>query len=523
MKKLLGLVLSLFAVSSVAATTHTSKTFLMPRDHNANLAMEYTTFHKQMRDIDSEKFGASIQAVPFYQASVNDEDLGKYFGIKNRNASNRTDDYIYVDNSIASAHISGTRMLLEGTTAPASRLSDQIQFRPTQESYGLRLDWHQNLDKLINGLYLEINMPIVHVQHSLGYSSTSGSTGAVTQFSVSAREDTYNTTAYSVADYLTGNITNAATTAAQVALSHYKIHNGQDETGIADINFVLGYNLLYKEDKHIGLNVIFTIPTGNTPEGIYRWEPVVGNGGHFALGLGFDSAFEFWKSGNKSFDVSLAMNYRYLFESTEKRTLDFNYATTTDFGTDSGAHAMWGPYMLGGSRGDTSATPLANFLTQDLDVTPGSQFDGLLMISFNWGNWTFDMGYELYAKANEDVDLKNTWSTNSYGIAHTNWNTTNAFLDGTTSVLETIYRGASATTYGAGYDLSNITIEQADLLTASAETPAQLTHKLLAGIGWAANNWKYPLLIGIGGSYEFASDNSVLEVWALWAKLGISF
>jgi hypothetical protein len=528
MKKITGILLSLTIVASASATTHTNKTFLMPRDHNANLAMEMTTWHKQIRKIDEDQFKTLIQAVPFYQSSASDGDLGKYFGVTNRRSNGRLDDYIYVSNSASDRHLYTHDILMDCNTetdavvAASNTFIQKIIFQPYQNSYGLRLDWHQKLDKLINGLYFEVNMPVVHVKHSMGYTNVY----STTQNLVSASTPiTFNGTAISLEDYLTGNVVNdstATTSHHQAALTHYKIHNGQSQTGIADLNLVLGYNFLYQEDNHIGINVIFTIPTGNTPDGEYRWEPVVGNGGHFAFGLGFDSAFEIWKSNNKSLDLSIAMNYKYLFESTEKRTVDFKYSNTTDF-TNQNTRVFWGPYVLGGSRGDTTATPLANFLTQDLEITPGSQLDAMLMLSFNCGNWTFDLGYELYAKEEESLELKHTWSTGTYGIASWYWDTNDAFMDGSTATNETIYRGYSATTYSSGYDLTQVTIEQAHLLHGDAATPSQLTQKIFGSVGYAFNKWKYPLMLGLGGSYEFTSENSALELWALWFKLGIDF
>ena len=72
MKRLIhGVLVALLIAGNVAAKTYTNKTFLMPRSHNTNLAMEYTTWHKQTALIDEDKFGGTVQLTGFYEKSDN--------------------------------------------------------------------------------------------------------------------------------------------------------------------------------------------------------------------------------------------------------------------------------------------------------------------------------------------------------------------------------------------------------------------------------------------------------------------
>ena len=85
MKKILNgaLALALIAGSASAAT---NKTFLMPRSHGVNLAMEYTTWNELLQTKDEDRFGANFQVTGFYSQSTNESDIGKYFGIKSKNS-----------------------------------------------------------------------------------------------------------------------------------------------------------------------------------------------------------------------------------------------------------------------------------------------------------------------------------------------------------------------------------------------------------------------------------------------------
>ena len=72
-----GVLAALLIMSSASAKTYSDKTFLMPRSHGMNMAMEYTTWHKQTAMIDDNKFGGTLQATFFYDQSENKKDLGK--------------------------------------------------------------------------------------------------------------------------------------------------------------------------------------------------------------------------------------------------------------------------------------------------------------------------------------------------------------------------------------------------------------------------------------------------------------
>ena len=73
-----GLIAMMLIVGTVSGKTYTDKTFLMPRPHGVNLAMESTTWHRQTDLIDEDKWGGTIQLTGFYDRSTNKNDLGKY-------------------------------------------------------------------------------------------------------------------------------------------------------------------------------------------------------------------------------------------------------------------------------------------------------------------------------------------------------------------------------------------------------------------------------------------------------------
>jgi hypothetical protein len=500
-----------------------------------NLAMEYTTWHKQTSKVPDKNFGGTIQAVGFYEESDNKKDLGQYFGVCNYDNGNSKDDFIHVyptgSNPDQPRHW-GSDFLFHtwNVSDNLKTLHDKIVWRPSREAYGVRLDYHQKLDKVPKGLFFKVALPIVHVKTSMGWSST-GTSGCSGGSGIKQRlQNALGTLAgdeKSLGDYLTGDVANTFSSAKQVALCKARIHNSNSTTGIADIDVVLGYNFLYEPTKHVNVNIGVTIPTGNDPDGNFLWEAIAGNHGHWALGFGFDSGFQLWQDGKSSLDFLLAFNYRYLFSATEKRTMGFKYPNSTGFATLGLANkkAMYGHWILAGKKGETQATPFANFLTRNMKVTPGSHFDGIAQLAFNYDGWTFDLGYNLFAKEQEDVRLKcnpctdtcgtscsdtDGWTDDTYAIARVatqaqggNWNSTIAF--------------AESHRYGGAW------INKEHLDIDACTNPSVVTHKIYGGIGYAFEEWEYPLMLGIGGSWEFETDNDCLEQWALWFKLGLTF
>ena len=90
-----GLLITLLLCGTAGAKTYTDKSFLMPRPHGVNLAMEATTWHKQTAMIDENKFGGTVQLTGFYDKSDNKNELGHYFGVCNYDNGTK-DDFINI-------------------------------------------------------------------------------------------------------------------------------------------------------------------------------------------------------------------------------------------------------------------------------------------------------------------------------------------------------------------------------------------------------------------------------------------
>lgn len=488
-KALKGLLVAMLAVSATVQA-HTNKTFLLPRSHGVNLPMEISTFCELVHRKDADKFGANFQAVGFYSGTTNEKETGEYFGIL------KDKETFSLKYAAAGADIGSKDNIDLGLfihrQAGAAADGASITLKPSSETWGVRFDYHQDLEKLLKGLYLKVVVPVVHVENDMGLKV----------------ESTVAANKTALENFLKGTLTEAAVGAAnsQKKLTNALIDGKNSTTGVADIDVVLGYNFVQKEKYHAGINLGFTIPTGDDADGKHAFEAIAGNGDHWAFGAGLCGGARVWGDHDHNVKIKACANYRYLFEGTEKRTLGIRE------NKESEAY-NWSHYVLladltKGNADQSSLVPAANVTTLNCDVTPGSQLDAVVAVAYNNGGIAVDFGYNVFWKDDEEVKLKkDQFKDNVWAVAARNYETDRGAAPGaggTTALL-----------------LAHVNAE--NLSTKVAETPSQVTHKIFASLGYIFKNWECPLMAGLGGGYEFAGSNAALEKWEIWLKLGVGF
>jgi len=472
MKKLFKyLLLAGICLSNINAETHQNKTFLMPRPIGVNLAMELTTFHDPIFTHKTNKLKSHIQMVPFYQAAIKGENVGKYFGIGNGKNS-----FIVGDLTDAGVEIDSQYFIHD---QGYEFVPGKIVLNPKQQAFGARIDYFQFLKHPLKNTFFKISFPFVCVQNDLHFKDADPGKDV---------KGNYLTT------FFTGKEINQPDAGnKQLSLTKAKLGGRRSVTGIADVDISVGYRLVERKDKHCYIHIGLTAPTGKRANGEYPFEPIYGNGKHVALGWGIDASVKLWEKEKHTGKVIFALNHRYLFDGTEKRTISVKQS---DY--------PFAHYYLAGrtdlGNNSTGIYPAANILTQDLTVRPGNQVDSIAMLSFKFKRFLLDIGYNLFFKESESISLKN-WENNKHAIVIPGYD-----VDGPLN---------------ANNILINLNVENLDI--GGASTPSQLTHKVFGGLGFGFNISKYPSKLAAGASYEFATANHELEGYAFWGKFIISF
>lgn len=472
-------------ISTISA--HSKKTFLLPRPQGVNLAMELSTWHDHVFTHATNHKNTHIQTTIFGQGSVRGSETGEYFGIGNGKSSFIVGTpSVVVDNITYGANTEiGNIYLIHKSDfniadpSSFSSLAGKVHLNPKQEAYGIRLDWYQFLNHPFKNLFFKVSLPVVYVENDLH---------------LKVDESVDDIDGNTLTEFFKGKtITPYNNESAQDKLEHAKMGGRKSAFGLADADICLGYRLLEKEKKHCNIYVALTAPTGNRVHGEYLFEPVYGNGRHVALGWGIDASAQLWKKERHSGRVIFALNHRYLFDGTERRTIPIK-SNQYPF-----AH-----YYLAG-RIDQINEPLfpaANILTRKMTVRPGNQLDSILALAFKSKRFLVDLGYNLFYKEAESLRLKHKWQDDQYAIASPDYSEDLNFNDA--RILFNINK-------------SNLHLD-------GAATPSQVTHKAFGSLGYKFDiDKKYPTSLSAGASYEFAGSNSALEGYDFWGKFAISF
>lgn len=500
---LLVLFMSIF-LGNAYASKYSDKTYFSTRPQLTNLTMQQATWHTNLYKKSNAKYNGSIQIVPFYQESTNKSNVGKYFGF-DWGGTRGQENIISVAPADATKVFESRRILHNYNGA--NTLAAQYSMNPYQEVLGARIDYNQDLDRILDGLYFRISTSFVEVKNNFDISTLETQT---------YQEIPGNPgTSVSFLDYLAGKVSNTYSYNIQAPLKYAKIDGvGHTSSGLADIDIRLGLKYFYKRSIRGSINISMLIPTGKTPKGEWLFEPVHGNGHHWGIGLGVDTSLTFWKRDNKSIELILAGDYKYLFQGIEKRTLDFK-----EVNPNAVTYLKGGHYLLGGEKQKIGVFPLANILTRDIKVTPASQFDGIANFALNYKNWIFDLGYNFFIKEKEEIHLRYPWENDKYAIAGITYNTAD-----TTNNFNLLVNGTSQSyAYDGAPNDTNAAIQGQYLDFESIRSPNAVTHKIYASTGYQWNSCKYPAMLGIGGSYDFVQRNSSLRNWSIWTKVGVSW
>ncbi len=572
------ILLAMLALSAaqVQAVRYTNKTQVAFKPQGVNLPMADSLYHRLHKAHDAKRWNGKIQASPFFQRSENQRDLGRLLLFNKKDAVSLKRltltapaplvpagevDFGYVIHSNNPAAAGGDIMRGVDTTF-------NLKLAPERTSYGLSLGYEHDLGHFVKGLHFQVSAPVVHIQHHLNKIVTSSD--AETQKNVDK--------------YFSGKFQEAAGANAQDFLKK-AILVDQRAVGVADVELELNYDAVHRPWGCWHLGVGLTLPTGNTPDGTYAFQPVVGNNNHLGIGAQSKMVVDLLSHNEHHASLHTSARYRYLLESDEVRTLGIK-------------DRNFGQYHLLAKTGSPEGSmlqPAANILTMAVDVTPGHQFDGSASLAYSWRKLSVDLGYNLFFRNKESLRLRNAFADNTYAIVNRNYNASRpvdiAFLRAipgfpdigaigdanlapviAATTLPTASKGSVVTAMaavapggggGGAPTAANITtaataiatrvgevrqvnflfgvplsashdnlidggaangVVNADKLDLRAATDErQMSHAIFASVGLAMNGEETPVIAGIGGSYEFAGANNGLEQWTVWAKAGISF
>ncbi len=486
------------------------KSFFSPRSQSVNAARELVGWHRYIHQFDADTFYGSCSIAPEYLQSYRPQRVAEYFF---------NTDTLTISGSQVTNRDNTTNILADYFGLSPAFGSTVTVVPKVQQAL---VDFNCYIG--FNNWYFRIHAPAVWTKWELKLEEIPNNNGSDTPFpALYMAQEALQAPVQSFNDAIKGNVTFGD---VQDGLQFGKIDNAQTKGGLSDIQAALGYNFVVSENGHVGLNIRGSAPTGTRPTSEFLFEPVIGNGKHWELGVGFTGEVIIWeRDGDQTVSLFVDANITHLFPARQNRSFDF---TTNGFGS---RYILLKQFDNTGNY-DGLSLPAINKTTLSCKVKTSVQIDIAIMFGYIYNEFGFDIGYNGWARSRERISLKESIESNRFGFkgiqnvaieSGDNDNTTQstATLNGNNFENQLLVADAS----------SPVFINTQDLDVTSAASPRAITHKIFAHFSYTWENKQTKPYLGVGGEVEFEGvrpkdsqpNKNTLSQWGVWLKGGLGF
>ena len=458
-------------------------------------------------------FEGMLLATPFYEQSFRTPRIAEYFfntneiritgsRVPNRNCNDLLADYFGLSPSFESS----------------------VAMNPSIKSALVDFDLYLSY----NPWYIRIHAPACWSRWHYQLDECIANDGASTPFpehymaQTAVREPATSFTQAICGHLLWGDVQNGLTNSV--------ICGPHSVAGLADLRMFLGWHILRNERYYLGINIIGAAPTGSHINGTFFFEPIVGNGQHWEIGVGLDGRVLAWEAeGAHTLSLYGTIHATHLCRGMQRRSFDFcrngfasRYLLLKQF-DNNGQYAG-------------NLVPASSVTTLPCHVWTVGQFDIVAMLGYLASGLEVDFGYNAWIRTREHVTISGTMPDNRYGIK------------GIQNVVDALGNPNNLTQSRATIHGNELTPEQQaktadpaspvyirtdDLDRRSAAATSAFTHKFFPHIGYAWTKYcRINPYLGLGGEVEFegiapehnrqANHNTVAQ-WGIWLKGGAMF
>ena len=291
-----------------------------------------------------------------------------------------------------------------------------VRFRPRVNNVVVEMQSFFSFNNAKKGLYAELFLPIVYTNWDLNMREcviTPGENNyAPGYFNPDGvnRDNLLNGFMQYVSGYRIPDINN---------LTFHPLQFGKMSpsslraTHCAELRANLGYDHFIQDIHHIGVKMQIAAPCGNRPQGVYLFEPIVGNQHHWELGLGATAHALVWDNEVEDERADFFMNVlvNHMFGSHQRRSFDLKGKPNSRYmlaekmiaNTDN----LSGNGIASIAQFDREVTSIINLTTYDVRVRINVQADVALYCTYTHKNnyWTF--GYNAWKRGCENISIKN--------------------------------------------------------------------------------------------------------------------
>lgn len=298
-----------------------------------------------------------------------------------------------------------------------SDFESNVYFKPVIDNVILDFGFYLGLDAWAKGLYFWIHAPFAHTRWDININEQIINPGVnnAPEGYYTPDELSRNLLLDSFTNFVNGITVQNSDNVVFQELEFAKMSNERlIKSRMAEIRTGVGWNFFTEKNYHAGFNGQLAAPTGLRPDAKFLFEPLVGNGHFWELGVGANAHYTFWRNKDETAYCSFYtdINITHLFRTRQARSFDL-----TRSGTLSRymlAMEMASPAInLQGANGDIPSAqfdnafiPLANITTLDVEVSITAQADVVLMFNATKNNWSFDFGYNYWGRSADNITLR---------------------------------------------------------------------------------------------------------------------
>ena len=400
-----------------------------------NGARELVGWQTQINKFDVNSLYGSFSITPEYTRSFREYQIATYlwcdalapeydYTINMKGCCN--DPLIRIQGTKASDR-SQNALMAENFYLPTD-FKSEVRFHPVIENYLVDFNFYLGLDNWAPGLYFRIHTPLCHTgwnmhmhEHVIHKGTFNYDPGYFNDtFTGSGTEPYKDTQAYGIdRTHMLANFSEYIQDGKSITgidgiryegLKQARIaRHTLTKTRLAEITAAFGWNFWTSEDYHFGINIRAAAPTGNSPQGQWLFEPIVGNGHHWELGAGITShvCLVRGETIDKNLSFYLDGYFSHLFSTRQCRTFDLcgsplsRYMLAMKF-TDSAQNLRAGNISMPYAQ-DNHFIPLANISTIPVKVNALFQGEFLFKLAYTYKRFQMDIGYDLWARSSENI------------------------------------------------------------------------------------------------------------------------
>jgi hypothetical protein len=292
-----------------------------------------------------------------------------------------------------------------------------VRFRPRVNNLIVEAQSFWGFNNIVKGLYAEMFLPLVYTNWKLDIGEAVIEPGvngyAPGYFNPNGveRSDLLKCFSHYIGGYCLPNISDLTFQ----PLTHGKMSPcSRRAVHCAELRTNLGYDWFIHDLHHVGIKTQLAIPLGNRPQGEFLFEPIVGNGHHYELGIGITAHTCAWENSTKDARVDLFadITVNHMFKTSQRRGFDLKGKPNSRYMlvekmTSDISNNLTGNDTTATFQFDREVSSLVNITTQDVTVSINIQADVAFSFSYTHQRNYWTIGYNAWKRGCENVSLKN--------------------------------------------------------------------------------------------------------------------